>query len=424
MLSAEMNTFMTRTGAGAPMGELIRRFWFPAFFSVDLPEPDCAPIRMRLLGEDLVAYRDSTGQVGLVANACPHRGASLFFGRNEESGLRCVYHGWKFDLEGNCVDMPNEPAESNFKHKIHVAAYPTAERSGVVWAYMGPRDKMGAVPELEWTRVPQSHLFLSKRLQECNFLQAIDGGIDSSHVSFLHSNVASHRDTTEAKTDLMAVDKHPHFELADTDYGILIGARRHAPNDSYYWRMHQFLVPFFQMIPAVLGGPVSGHVWVPIDDHRCWAWSMTWDPEKPLTQDTAGRLASGSGIHATVDANYRPLANRDNDYLVDRAAQRTVSFSGIRGIGEQDMATQESMGPVNDRTREHLGSSDTAVIAMRRRLQRLAMDLQRGVEPAAAQQPEIYKVRSVSFILNQDQSWVEECYRTMAATSAFYPASA
>jgi phthalate 4,5-dioxygenase len=425
MLKREENELLTRTAPGTTMGAFVRRFWFPALLSEELPEPDSPPVRIRLLSENLVAFRDTNGEVGLVAENCPHRGASLFFGRNEEAGLRCVYHGWKFNAVGTCVDMPNEPPESNFKHKVKVIAYPTVEMSGVIWTYMGPPELRPHPPELEWTKVPDSHLLVTKRYQESNYLQALEGGIDSSHISFLHSNLEPPEErglTSQNLPVFTATDRHPHFEVLETDYGLLIGARRNADDGRYYWRVSQFLSPWFQMIPAAPGQQVSGHVWIPIDDEHCWAWTMTWHPDRPLSEDELARMLAGTGIHATADPKYRPLANKDNDYLQDRQAQRTTSFSGIRGIGEQDMACQESMGRIYDRTKEHLGSSDTAIISMRRLLLRLVRDFEQGVEPPAAAQPSAYRVRSTMFFLPAGESWVERARETMAATSRYYDA--
>src|SRR3977135_102352 len=180
MLSAERNAFMTKVGAGEPMGELFRRFWLPLTLSEQMPEPDSAPVRVRLLGEDLVAFRDSNGQVGLLQNNCPHRGASLFFGRNEEAGLRCVYHGWKFSTDGTCVDMPNEPAESDFKSKVKAVAYPCQERGGVVWTYMGPRSEPPPLPDLEPNMLPDERVVVVAMQRECNWLQGLEGDIDTS----------------------------------------------------------------------------------------------------------------------------------------------------------------------------------------------------------------------------------------------------
>ena len=187
MLSKEDNELVTRIGPGTPMGAVMRRYWMPAMLSEELRDRDGAPARVRLLGEDLVAFRDTAGKIGLLAQNCPHRGASLFFGRNEEEGLRCVYHGWKFDVTGACVDMPNEPPESNFKHKVHATAgYPCLEKGGVIWTYMGPPEKQPPLPEYEWMRLPEGHGYVSKTYEDCNFLQGIEGGVDSSHSSFLH----------------------------------------------------------------------------------------------------------------------------------------------------------------------------------------------------------------------------------------------
>src|SRR5262249_38587343 len=227
MLSKAENEYLSRIGPGTPMGTLMRQYWLPAIRADEL-EVDGAPLRVRLLGEDLIGFRTSAGSVGLIQNNCPHRGASLFFGRNEEAGLRCVYHGWKFDTSGACVDMPNEPAESDFKSKVKAVAYPTVDRGGVLWAYMGPTDAPHpAPPELEWTHVPESHRLVTKRIQFCNYLQNVEGEVDSSHVSFLHSrNVAANSagiasdDPRFNLPNYMARDRAPRFFVLPTDYGV------------------------------------------------------------------------------------------------------------------------------------------------------------------------------------------------------------
>src|SRR4051794_39897140 len=250
MLTPELNERIVRVGAGTPMGNALRAYWLPAVLTEEV-EPDGTPLRVRLLGEDLVAFRDTNGQVGLIQNNCPHRGASLFFGRNEEAGVRCVYHGWKFSVDGTCVDMPNEPAESDFKQKVRATAHPCTERGGVVWAYLGSQDSMTQPPELEWTRVPESHRIVTKRIQYCSYLQNVEGEVDSSHVSFLHSKPNSAAESAGIKADAsltplpdyMARDRAPRFFVLPTEYGMLIGARRDAESDSYYWRITQFLMP-------------------------------------------------------------------------------------------------------------------------------------------------------------------------------------
>ncbi|MFN0070990.1 MAG: Rieske 2Fe-2S domain-containing protein [Chloroflexota bacterium] len=406
MLSPVDNDIMCRVSSGTPMGSLLRTFWMPALLSRELPEPDGAPVKVRLLGENLVAFRDSTGTVGLVAENCPHRGASLFYGRNEDQGLRCVYHGWKFNAAGECLDMPNEPFESNFKHKVHISAYPCRERGGLVWAYMGPAGLGAELPDLEWARVPDSHLFLSKCLQECNWVQALEGGLDSSHISFLHSKldrttIAAPRGSVLAE-QFGGQDPHPRFSVRETDYGFVYGARRNATNDQYYWRITQWLLPFYHIIPAEDGAVVTGNAWVPIDDEHCWVYRASWHPDRPLTEREIHDYRYRGVMHEEVDPiTFRPVANRRNDFLIDRDVQRLESYSGIKGIQAQDMAMIETMGPIYDRTREHLGTSDTAIISMRRRLIRLTQALADGDVPHAATHGASYRVRSTALLLNR-----------------------
>jgi len=191
-MKAEQNELLTRTGPGTPMGELFRRYWMPALLASELPAPDCPPVRLKLLGERMVAFRDTNGRLGLIDEFCAHRGVSLWFGRNEECGLRCPYHGWKYDVTGQCVEVPSEPVESGFCKKIKLKSYPLVERGGVIWVYMGPPDQQPPLPEFEFATVPEEQSYMSKRVQECNWLQAMEGGIDSSHVSFLHSGQLNH----------------------------------------------------------------------------------------------------------------------------------------------------------------------------------------------------------------------------------------
>ena len=271
MLRRDENELLVHTGPATPMGQYLRRFWTPVLLASELPDADCPPVRVRVMGERLIAFRDSAGHIGLLDEFCPHRRASLYWGRNEECGLRCVYHGWKFDVEGTCVDMPNERTETRFAHRVRTRAYPAREWGSLIWAYLGPAETMPGLPELEWALVPESHRFVSKRLQESNYLQAVEGGIDSSHVSFLHSTLRSesHVSTTLGlRSEYMWRDRAPKFTVRRTDYGLLIGARRDAEEDSYYWRLTQFLLPTATMIPGSLDGlsPLNGHVWVAIDE--------------------------------------------------------------------------------------------------------------------------------------------------------------
>jgi phthalate 4,5-dioxygenase len=415
MLSQEDNELLARVGPGTMMGDVFRQYWLPLLLSTELPEPDGPPLRVRALGEDLVAFRDSDGRVGLLDVNCAHRGASLFFGRNEEHGLRCVYHGWKFDLTGTCVDMPNEPAESDFKHKVRATAYPVQERGDVLWAYLGPAEDMPSPPELEWTRVPASHRMVTKRIQACSFLQNVEGEVDSSHVSFLHSKGATAasagiEDLRSTLPNYMERDRAPRFFVLPTEYGLLIGARRDAETDSFYWRITQFLMPTYTMIPVPVGFPVSFTAATPIDDEHMQGFTVTWHPDRPLTEGERAQIQSWTGVHTEVDPRtFQPLRNKSNDYLVDRALQRSGrSYTGIRGIREEDLAVQEGMGPIYDRTSEHLGSSDLAVIAMRRRLLEAVSALaERGEMPYEARNVDAYRVRSAALVMPRDVTWNE-----------------
>jgi phthalate 4,5-dioxygenase oxygenase subunit len=421
VLSHADNELLTHVGPGTPMGNLLRCFWTPFALASELPGPDCDPVRVRLLGEDLVAFRDTHGAIGLIESHCPHRGASLYFGRNEQAGIRCVYHGWKFDASGACIDMPNEPAESDFASKVRATAYPTHERGGVVWAYLGPPEQQPRPPELEWLHVPDSHRYVSKRMQFCNYLQNLEGEVDSSHVSFLHSRFdpqAYAANQALSLPDYMARDRAPRFFVHPTQYGLQIAARRDAEADSYYWRITQFLMPTYTMIPAPTGDPISWTGASPVDDTHMLGFTVTWHPDRPLNERELAEIQSWKGVHTEVDpTTFRPVRNKDNEYLLDRALQRSRrSYTGIRGIREEDLAVQESMGPIFDRSGEHLGSADLAVIATRRRLLEAVRGLaEQGSVPYEALHPDSYRVRSAALVLPREVAWSEGAAEAMLA---------
>ena len=408
MLSKENNDLITRVGPGTPMGDAMRRYWIPALMDFELPEPDCDPVRVRLLGENLVAFRDSKGRVGLLPDACPHRRVSLYFGRNEEEGLRCVYHGWKFDVDGNCVDMPNEPVESNFKHKVRTRAYKTWEGGNVIWAYMGPADKAPPPPAFEWTTVPDSHRGVTKLVQTCNWVQAVEGGIDTSHSSFLHNNDLSD------KTLLRSRSTAPYLEVEQTDYGYTYSSTRPlSKEEGNYVRTYHYVLPFHQLRAGQVGRSgeqvqprSSGHCWVPIDDENTMVfnWTFTWD-EKPLP-DKAQKLA-GTGNEWGVDIDPKTFIakrNKGNDWLIDRQMQRTENFTGIVGVNTQDRALQETMGVIADRSNERLGTSDRAIIAMRKLLLEAIKVADDGGTPRGSQ-GEFVGIRAIDRILPADQHW-------------------
>jgi phenylpropionate dioxygenase-like ring-hydroxylating dioxygenase large terminal subunit len=411
MLKKEQSDLLTQTGPGTPMGELFRRYWLPALLARELPEPDCPPLRLQLLSERLVAFRDSAGRLAAIDEFCAHRGVSLWFGRNEEGGLRCVYHGWKYDVNGQCLEVPSEPPQSGYSGRIKLKAYPMVERGGVIWIYMGPPELNPPLPEWEFATVPTSQSFVSKRLQECNWLQAMEGGIDSSHVSFLHSG-ALNRDPLfkGAKgNEYNLADLKPVFEVVPSEGGLYIGARRNAEAGRHYWRITPWVMPSFTLVPPRGDHPVHGHFWVPIDDQNNWAWSFDYHPTRALTREELRAMEDGHGIHVKyVPGSFRPLANRDNDYLMDRAAQKAgVHYSGIEGIAMQDASLQESMGAIQDRTRENLVSTDNGIIMARQRLMKAARALvERGEEPPGVE-PQAQRVRSVAIVLPQGQPFAE-----------------
>ena len=411
MLSSEDNELLCRVGPGTPMGNLIRQYWIPVFTSSELPGPDCPPVRVRLLGENLIGFRVTSGKVGLIQNACPHRGASLFFGRNEQEGLRCVYHGWKFDCDGVCVDMPNEPAENSFKSKIRATTYPCLERNGIIWTYLGPRPVPPPLPDIEPNMLPNGECVVTKVLRECNWFQALEGDIDTSHLGFLHLGAVRPEDTTPGSFDYYLVaDRAPKYEVLDTEFGTSYGAYRPAQADTYYWRIAHFLFPFFTMIPTgVLGVQILVRAWVPIDDEHVMFWSMSV-PRTRLGGGGAQRPGSLDFLPDTTDwlGRFRLVQNRDNDYLIDREAQRTDSFTGIAGVLQQDQAITESLGPIVDRTHEHLGASDAMIIRTRRRVITAARALRAdGKVPPGVDDPTVYGYRSGGVILPRDANWLD-----------------
>jgi len=405
MLRREDNELVTRVGPGTPMGLTLRRYWMPALLSSELPHADSDPLRVRLLGEDLVAFRDSNGSVGLIQNNCPHRGASLFFGRNEEGGIRCVYHGWKFDVSGQCLDMP---AESDFRSKVAARAYPTTEKAGVVWTYMGPPERQPPVPDLEWMRAPAGYCWISRTYQSCNYLQAMEGGLDTSHSSFLHREF-----TPDGLTNPRARSTAPRLEVLNTDYGYMYASIRHLPDDKQnYVRVYHYVMPFYQLraggSPKSLGN-TDGHMWVPIDDVTCWTYNFHFSHAGPLAYEEWQRVEHQMGRGLAEDytpGTFKLKANATNDYALSRERQRTVNYTGIQGTNTQDFAVQESMGAIYDRTREHLGSADTAIIQMRRLLLEAVRDVAEGRDPIGSR-GQGSNVRPAQMYLPDDARWSE-----------------
>ena len=430
MLTADENAQLTRVGPGTLMGDLMRQYWIPVVLSSELPAGGRVK-RVRILGEDLVAFRAPSGRVGLLGEFCSHRRASLYFGRNEEPGLRCVYHGWQYEPGGRCIDMPNERPESSFQDKVTHPAYPCAERGGVVWAYMGPASPPPGLPDLEWTEVPEDQRFVSKFWQDCNYLQALEGGVDPAHISFLHGILDARDDGLRRALDQAAagfgfaaqLERAPHVEVADTETGLLIGARREAPAGQYYWRVTRYLVPFHSMPPPEVGSDpvIHSHVWIPIDDDHLVNWCISYHPTRALTADEVAQFRAGSSIHVmdyapeTSEAygDIRPIQSRANDYLADWEAQRIRKFFGVPGVGSQDKAITESQGNY-DRSLERLGRADIGIIRVRKCLLDAAIALRTRRVPPPALDPAGYRVRPAALLLPKEASWVDAVLKTAA----------
>ena len=409
-MTQEENELLTRVGPATPMGNLLRRYWMPALLSRELPEPDCPPVRVKLLGERFVAFRDTSGRVGLVDEFCAHRRASLFLGRNEEQGLRCVYHGWKYDVEGRCVEQPTELEESNFRDKIRLKACATAEMGGLVWAYLGPKEKLPPAPKFEWTRALENRRLVTKVWTECNWLQAVDGNFDAFHAGYLHRNL-THKTT---RSGLVADGAYLRsstapLEIELTNYGFCYAAIRPLSEGKKFVHINHYVMPFHQMRLVTSKGEfkssmMEGHMQVPTDDENCmdyvWRYSSKDDSVEEMEKIEADR---GRG-REEMTANFRKVRNKDNDWLIDRRVQKTETYSGIEGINTQDHAVQESMGPIVDRTQEHLGSSDRAVFALRTLLIQSARALERGIDPPGLA-ASYYDVRPWGGILSADASW-------------------
>jgi phthalate 4,5-dioxygenase oxygenase subunit len=419
MLKQEHNDLLTQTSAGTPMGRMFRCYWLPALLAGELPHDGCPPVRIKLLGERLLAVRDGAGRYGLIDEFCAHRRVSLWFGQVEADGVRCAYHGWKYGPDGQCTEIPSEPEGSETCQRIRLTAYPLIRCGDVLWTYMGPRDEQPPPPEWEFATVPAEQTFTSKRLQECNWLQAMEGGIDSSHVSWLHrGNLNTDPLFKGAKANQYNLnDSRPIFEVAETEGGLAIGARRNAENDNAYWRITPWIMPSFTMVPPRADHPLHGHFWIPIDDQNCWAWSFDYHPSRPLTASERQAMEDGKGIHVRyVPGTFRPLANKDNDYLIDRGAQKSgASLSGVEGIGMQDAALQESMGPICDRTKERLVSTDRGIVMARSRLLKAVRAfVDDGVKPPGSD-PSHQRIRSAAMLLPAGESFEGPAKEAMTA---------
>jgi len=426
MLTREENELLCRVEGDAPMGTMMRRYWLPAIPSAELVA-DGAPKRVRLLGEDLVAFRDTNGKVGLLDENCPHRGASLVLARNEACGLRCLYHGWKLDVEGRVLETPPEPdslpragrGELNFKDKVRALAYPVHEAGGLVWAYLGPRESEPPPMDFEFTHFPESHVLVLSAITSCNWAQALEGVIDSSHTNYLHSNAVRPADTgkgvsiykEDANLERPSNDGAPKVEAQNTPYGFRYAAIRKPLVDAdknRYIRVTLFAAPCYAIFPAP-DRWIFLQAFVPVDDtHTRFVFVMV-KRDEPFTAEQRVTHAKRSGLLAghDLDEEGRPIRNRANNWLQDREAMKGGSFSGITGVNTEDITMQESMGAIYDRSKEHLGTSDVAVIRMRRlMLDSLRAFIADGSTPLGLAEPVQYaKLRAEEAMIPIDAPW-------------------
>jgi phthalate 4,5-dioxygenase oxygenase subunit len=375
MLTNENNERLCRVGAGTPGNELFRCLWLPALLSSQLPDPKAPPVRLKLLGEELIAFRDGSGAAGIVQARCAHRSAPLFFGKVEEKGIRCSYHGWLYDRSGQCIDMPSE-ANSNVCRNMKLKAYQVAEKADVIWIYMG-EGMPPELPKFPWVDLPQKQRMATVWLQETNWFQGAEGEIDSSHVSTLHRNGQSVT-TTRAHRTYTYSDPKPQLTTHDTPIGFMSVARRKA-EDKFYWRVTQWMAPMFSFIPSA-AWPIGGRAWIPIDDENTYCWDFSYSPDGELPAQFMDFVEHGIAfppkyqyqpIHLNTGSiidTWQPLHTRRNDYMVDRVRQQGAETTGIHGINDQDRAMQESMGRIADRSKEKLVATDLAVVTARRKV--------------------------------------------------------
>lgn len=413
---------LTGVGPGTPMGELMRQYWLPALMSSEL-KADAAPIRLKLLGEQLVAFRDTSGRVGILDQRCPHRCASLFLGRNEADGIRCVYHGWKFDVDGNCLEAANLPGSLAQRNRIKAKAYRTQERAGLVWVYMGSREVPPELPQLQALDLPDEELSIWCIQRQCNYLQAMEGDIDTSHLGFLHGGMVD-------SGDVAVANRAPEYKVADTECGVVYGAFRQQDEENLNWRYASFSLPFWtQPPPTPLGRDPVARAFVPMDDTHTMFFSIS-NKQFVLSahdnEDKHNLLGGAPGITFgyeylpnTTDwyGRWRLASNASNDYNINRDVQRSESFTGIEGLEIQDVAITESMGPITDHSWEHLVPSDIMVARTRRRLLRAAIALRdEGTVPPGVDQPAAYSGAWGGFTLaEKSEDWLD-VYRAKTAS--------
>jgi len=421
-MRAADNELLTRVGPDTPGGRFMRQYWVPALMSSEL-EAGGAPLRLRLLGENFVAFRSPDGQVGIIDHRCAHRCASLFLGRNESGGIRCVYHGWQFAPNGQCVDMPSEPPETEFSAKVRLKAAKIHEAFGVIWAYLGRREEAPGFPEFDIDKIPPEELTVRFTLRECNWLQALEGDIDTVHVGFLHTGGAKPEQFEKGSLRYYGQkNRAPKYEAIPTRYGAMYTAYRPADDGELYHRVGQFVYPFYAMSPPDPMGTIGMRGWIPVDDTHTMAVqihgrrpSVENLKQGPRQGGVAGAVLNFDYLPNTTDwyGRWRLRQNSANDYMLDRERQHSGNYTGIEGIYLQDQAVTESMGPTSDRTHEHLGSSDRMVMLSRRQMLNAIIEFaDSGAAPPGVDDPELFRsVRAGYMILPEQRDWLDEVNR-------------
>lgn len=420
MMTKQENELLTQTGPGKPCGELLRRYWQPVALCEELPQ-GAAPLSVRILGEELVLFRDVKGRVGLLGIHCSHRGTDLSYGRVEHGGLRCLYHGWLYDIEGRCLEQPGEPGGGEHRDKIRHRAYPCKEAGGVIFTYMGP-EKPPLLPNYEFLRAGAEHLYVGKIFHECNYLQANEGNIDPVHLSFLHRFLENReeryrgvRGAEESHYNLVARNVAPILDVELTDFGVRIYTFRRLAEGKAYLRVSYFILPNLSAFPGQTGGEGYSVNWhVPIDDTRHWKYTFVYSAGAPLQKEVISRQRS------ELEADYRLVRNEANRFMQDRESMKTSTYTGMgSGFQAHDAFATTSQGAVQDRTEEHLVSSDKAIVAARKLLEKAIRDLEQGREPPhivrESSQNRFPHLRVVSDLIADDTDWKEYTQRQVEA---------
>ena len=388
MMTAAENDLLCRVEGEAPMGQLMRQHWTPVCLIEEVAQPDGAPVKARAFGEDLVVFRDSDGTVGVLDEKCPHRRVSLVYGRNEEGGLRCLYHGWKMDTQGNVLEMVSEPTGSGFVDKVKHKAYPVKEWGGFVWAWFGPSDVVPPFTPPAWAPTADTRVSVAKVLLPCNWAQILEGAIDSAHSSSLHSSdmVPARVDGAQATENAWlrpSTDKSPRLQAQRGDYGFRYAAIRRPIKDASthdYVRSTVFVAPYSVLIPPNNLYNVA-NVNVPMDDTNTAFYFIAWGHPSKTPETATWRRFLRQTIGIDLDDRYRPLRNEGNRFWQNREAMKAGNFTGITGFPNQDVAMWLSMGPIANRSDERLGASDLAIVEFRKQMLEAVKAVQQG-EPA------------------------------------------